>query len=179
MPHPCSLYPFYLHTFSLLQLQHLAPGPGGFLQLLSTPGVGQELGINTFPFPQEQLSTSDVWELVANAPISPLLWQDNSKCVFYTGSQTCAEGGGSSHTFTGCLSFPVKLFYSPSSHCAGSGDACRGIQTKKGSEREMKILWADWQDQQRLSLHCISCCATTYRQDICKESKPGSRHPGE
>lgn len=92
MPHPQSLYPFYLVHSSLLQLQHLAPGPGGFLQLLSTPGVGQVLGTNTFPFPQEQLSTSDVWELVATAPISLLLWQDNSKCVSYTGSQTCADG---------------------------------------------------------------------------------------
>lgn len=82
------------------------------------------------------------------------------------------------HTFTGCLSFPIKLFYSPSSQYAGSGYASREIQTKKGSEREMKILWADWQDQQMLSLYCISCCTTMYREDISKRANP-ERHPGE
>lgn len=59
---------------SLLNLQHLAPVAGGFLQLLSTRGVGQVLEMNTLPFPQELLSTKVCWEMVAKEPIS-LLFQ--------------------------------------------------------------------------------------------------------
>lgn len=73
MSHPYRLYPFHLLHASLLKLQHLAPVPGGVLQLLSTRGVGQGLEINTLPFPQEQLSTEDCWEMVAKEPISLLL----------------------------------------------------------------------------------------------------------
>lgn len=48
---------------SLLQLQHLASGLGGFLHLLSTPGVGQVLGVNTFPFRSSQPMTYGSWWL--------------------------------------------------------------------------------------------------------------------
>lgn len=73
MSHPYRLYPFHLLHVSLLELQHLAPVPGGFLQLLSTRGVGQGLEMNTFPFFQEQLSTKDCWEIVAKEPVPLLL----------------------------------------------------------------------------------------------------------
>lgn len=73
MSHPYRLYPFHLLHVNLLELQHLAPVPGGFLQLLSTRGVGQGLEMNTLPFFQEQLSTKDCWETVAKEPVPLLL----------------------------------------------------------------------------------------------------------
>lgn len=157
---------------SLLKLQHLAPVPGGFLPLLSTPGVGQVLEINTLPFPQEQLSTKDCWEMVTKEPISLLLQWDDTKVHILHWLPDSLRGVklSSCHTFIGCLPFPVKLFYSPSSQYAVSGCASRGIQTKKGAEPEMKISWADWQDQQMPSLDCISSCKAMYRPGIFKRA---------
>lgn len=70
------MYHLYGSTFSILVhaslLPAVAPGPmpQSFLQLPSTPGAGQVLGINTLTFPQEQHPIDDWQDSVAKEPIS-------------------------------------------------------------------------------------------------------------
>lgn len=81
----------------------LAAEPRGLRQLLSKPGAGQVLGMNTLPLsPRGAAPTQSRWE-----PIPLLLQQLTPKCIFYTGSQTCSVGGRVSYpTLSGCLPHP-------------------------------------------------------------------------